>query len=106
MIEEINQNDPKIPIDNVHQAVIEKSTGYLFCIYKKKNEEFLYIYDKSLSLITKLNPPDGFSFYYISRNHDGVGVVCTQIEKKFERDDWFFSYDKKKRSLLRVSPAY
>lgn len=106
MIEEIDLAKTNIPIKNVKQAVVEKSSGNLYCIQENEPEKLLYIYDKNLNLIEKLLPPTGFSFYYISSNHEGIGVVCTQNEKKYERDDWFFSYNKKKKSLLRVSPAY
>lgn len=66
----------------------------------------LHILDQEGREVMRLDPPEGFQFYYLQYDADGgVFAVCVTRKHQSGYNDWNFLIDLKVGSLRKMSPA-
>ena len=83
-------------------------TGLIYVLAgRKKKEVLLRIFDTSGELLCEFQPPDGFTFWYVTTHPEcTVAVACESREKIDGWHGWHFSIDIKEQTLTRICPAY
>ena len=92
----------------IEQYALDEQLDCIFALSGNgPGQEKLYVIEAKSGDCKSVQPPSGFSFYYLTKHPKlGVSIVCVSDEPVEGWRDWHFSFDPGSIELKRAIPAY
>ncbi|MBW3199337.1 hypothetical protein [Marinobacter nauticus] len=92
----------------IEQYALDEQLDCIFALSGNgPGQEKLYVIEAKSGDCKSVQPPSGFSFYYLTKHPKlGVSIVCVSDEPVDGARDWHFSLQPGSIELKRAIPAY
>ncbi|WP_072016940.1 hypothetical protein [Erwinia oleae] len=103
-----NQLQRQSSVFNIDQVMLDERRNIIIILSDmQKFPQRLDVLDEDGLNIFSCSPPQGASFYYLTKaSTSEILIVCAFDEKHEGWHDWHYSFDERIKKLLQKSPAY